>query len=94
MKDLVPIVVRMAGDAGVGSSEFKGLSKFFNSSTIAGRANVVVGLGLSISLPVSSQDMLKSTSTALVREVIMEGDTTFLCIPRMKRITAMTCYSM
>lgn len=47
---------------------------------------VVVGRGLRISLPVSSQDILKSTSTALVLEVMMEGDTTFLCIPKMNRM--------
>ena len=30
----------MAGDAQVDSSQFKGLSKYFNGSTTAGRANV------------------------------------------------------
>ncbi|KAK3880895.1 hypothetical protein Pcinc_014635 [Petrolisthes cinctipes] len=31
---------RMAGDAGVDSSQFKGLAKYFNGTTVAGRANV------------------------------------------------------
>ncbi|KAK4288122.1 hypothetical protein Pmani_038838 [Petrolisthes manimaculis] len=31
---------RMAGDAGVDASQFKGLSKYFNGTTVAGRANV------------------------------------------------------
>lgn len=31
----------MAGDAHVDESQFKGLSKIFNSTTIKGRANVM-----------------------------------------------------
>lgn len=45
---------------------------------------MVVGLGFRISLPVSSQDILKSERTVRVREVIIEGETTFLWMPIMK----------
>lgn len=30
----------MAGDAGVDPSQFKGLARYFNASTISGRANI------------------------------------------------------
>lgn len=40
-----------------------------------------------MSLPVSSQDMLKSTKTARVRDVMMEGDTTFLWMPSINNKT-------
>ena len=40
-----------------------------------------------MSLPVSSHDMLKSTKTARVLDVMMEGETTFLWIPIMKSKT-------
>lgn len=45
---------------------------------------MVVGLGFRISLPVSSQDMLKSERTVRVREVIIDGETTFLWMPIIK----------
>nr|XP_027217392.1 uncharacterized protein LOC113809595 [Penaeus vannamei] len=32
--------LKMAGDAGVDSSQFKGMARYFNSSTMTGRANV------------------------------------------------------
>lgn len=53
-------------------------------------SQVIVGRGRKMSFPVSSHDMLKSLSTALVREVIMEGAITRLCMPRQHRITATT----
>lgn len=53
-------------------------------------SQVMVGRGRKMSFPVSSHDMLKSLSTALVREVIMEGAITRLCMPRQHRITTTT----
>jgi len=47
---------------------------------------VVVGLGFKISFPVSSQDILKSLSTALVLVVMIDGPITLLCIPNTKRV--------
>lgn len=47
----------------------------------------MVGLGFKISFPVSSQDMLKSERTMRVREVMIEGKTTFLWIPTMNSKT-------
>lgn len=35
---------KMAGDTGVDSSQFKGLAKHFNSTTLTGRANVSGGI--------------------------------------------------
>lgn len=45
------------------------------------------GLGFSISFPVSSQDILKSVSTCLALEAMIEGATTLLCMPIKKRKT-------
>lgn len=46
-----------------------------------------VGLGFKISFPESSQDMLKSLSTARVRLVMMCGATTSLWTPNANSIT-------
>lgn len=48
----------------------------------------VVGRGFSINLPVSSQDILKSFSTDLVRDVRICGAITSLCMPMMNSATA------
>lgn len=45
------------------------------------------GLGLSISFPESSQDMLKSANTCLARDVIIDVAMTFLCTPVKSNIT-------
>lgn len=45
------------------------------------------GLGLSISFPESSQDMLKSVSTCLARDVIKDVAITFLWTPVISNIT-------
>ncbi len=47
---------------------------------------IVVGLGLRISLPLSSQDMLKSANTCLTLETTIWGVTTFRWIPMRKSI--------
>lgn len=47
----------------------------------------ILGLGFNINFPVSSQDMLKSLNTCLVRAVIIDGAMTLLCIPSMNKIT-------
>jgi len=46
---------------------------------------VEVGLGFNINFPVSSHDILKSAKTDLVLDVIIEGATTLLCIPKTNR---------
>lgn len=51
------------------------------------RQVLFVGRGLSINLPVSSQDILKSPNTSLVLDVIIEAAITRLWTPSNKMIT-------
>jgi len=59
-----------------GCSDWKLHAQSFGIKTLY--IHVVVGRGFSISFPVSSQDMLKSDNTALVLDVMIDGETTFL----------------
>lgn len=54
----------------------------------------MAGLGFKISFPVSSQDMLKSLSTDLVRAVIMLGAITLLCTPIINNNTKKKYYNI
>lgn len=63
------------------------LNLMLHNSSTAHEHSYVVGRGFKISLPVSSQDILKSLSTSRVRDVSICGAITNLCMPKINNVT-------